>query len=317
MEEAVFCSILKNKQAEETVRTVLQVYEQAFPGRIIAGYVEGSYTDQSYVSSSDIDIELIFRDHFINDKEKQAAQQLWDDGKHNCPIMADVAITDEASLRKGVNPMLKLTGLHVYGEDVCQRYPLMPIADWTRDRMHATYWLLVSLYERPKPVCLPLLYPDEQDEFYGYTKRLLRLPDGQEVPCTRNLVRTTGWAATALLAWKSGHYASRKRDCEKLYRTYINDEWATLLEEIALWCRNTWQYLIPTTSSERNHLRSICARSRQFEEHFVYQYKDYVLDQLTTASPDQVRFALWVQEQCPLDDAELKAAVDAAQRRLQ
>jgi hypothetical protein len=103
-----------------------------------------------------------------------------------------------------VRPNAKLGGRLLYGQDVCRLYPLLPIEAWARERMHAAYWLLINVYHRPTPVHFPLTFPSPSDEFYGYTNRTFRLPDGREVPCTRNLVRTTGWDATALLALQAG-----------------------------------------------------------------------------------------------------------------
>jgi len=72
--------------------------------------------------------------------------------------------------------------------------------------MHASYWLLVNVYQRPKPVQLLLDFPDPTDEFYGYTNRTIQLLNGQEFlhpqPGAHNRL-----AATALLALQAGEYA--------------------------------------------------------------------------------------------------------------
>src|SRR5260370_12662082 len=196
------------------------------------------------------------------------AERTWTN-KHVGTPEVDVLIVDEGSLRGGVHPSVKLGGRLIYGQDVCRLYPLLLIEAWARERMHAAYWLLVSVYQRPTPVHLPLTFPSPSEEFYGYTNRTIRLPDGQEVPCTRNLVRTTGWAATALLALQAGQYAGRKRDCARLYRDHIGDEWSSLLKEIAISCRDERQDLIPTTSHARNLPRSFCEPPLRFAQPFL------------------------------------------------
>lgn len=302
---------LDHPQIDSLVRQVIQIYENTFPGQIAAYYVEGSYADQTSLATSDIDLLIVFRGQFANEDILSQAKRLWTSNQGG-PQEVDISVVDEDSLRAGVRPNAKLGGRLLYGEDVCSLYPLVPIEAWTRERMHAAYWLLVNVYHRSTPVRLPLTFPAPTDEFYGYTNRTLQLPDGLEVPCTRNLVRTTGWAATALLAIQTGQYAARKRDCVQLYREHIGDEWTALLEEIAVFCRDEWQYLIPTTSPARKQLREICERTLRFEQHFLTHYKSYLLGQLRSSEQEHVRIARQFQGQSPLDDAEVIALLQSS-----
>ncbi len=306
MKDILLQGTLGHSQIDSVVQEVIQVYEDTFPGQIAAYYVEGSYADQTSLSTSDLDLVIIFRDRFADADARSIAERTWTNTQVGTPEV-DISIIDEDSLREGVRPNVKLGGRLIYGQDVCRLYPLLPIDAWARERMHMAYWLLVNVYQRPTPVHLPLTFPSPSDEFYGYTNRTLRLPDGQEVPCTRNLVRTTGWAATALLALQAGQYVGRKRDCARLYRAHIGDEWSSLLEEIAISCRDEWQYLIPTASHARKLLRLLCERTLRFEQHFLSLYKLYLLEQLHSTEPEHARFAMWIQEHLPLADAEVTA----------
>jgi hypothetical protein len=63
-------------------------------------------------------------------------------------------------------------------------------------------------------------------EFFGYDHRPMRLANGSFEPSTRDLFRATGWAATALIAWRAGRYVARKSECHRLYQQFIGDEWA-------------------------------------------------------------------------------------------
>lgn len=301
---------LGHPQIDSVAQDVIRVYEEAFPGQIVAYYVEGSYADRTYLATSDIDMVIVFRNQFAHEEARQESEQIWK-SKQMSKIEVDLTIVDEDSLRGGVRPNLKLGGRLIYGQDVCSNYPILPIEVWTHERMHAAYWLLISVYQRPIPVHLPLDFPSPQDEFYGYTNRTIRLPDREEVPCTRNLVRTTGWAATALVALQAGQYVGRKRDCTSLYHSHIVDEWSSLLEDIATHCLAEWQYLIPTEHHARQRLRGICERAHRFEQYFLTLYKPYLLDQLRSTEQEHVRFAMRLQEQLPLDDEEVTAAIQA------
>ncbi len=309
MQEIVLQHSSGRIQVDTAIQEVVGAYEDAFPAQIAGYYVEGSYADQSQVPTSDIDITIVFRGHFADENTARTAEQIWETSAHKTTMEMDITVVDEESLQKGVFPTLKLGSRLVYGYDICGNYPILPLEAWTRERMHSAYWLLTTVYQRPSPVHMPIGYPDPTDEFFGYTNRTVRLPDGKDVPCTRNLVRTTGWAATALLALRAGQYAARKRDSTRLYRHFIGDEWSSLLEEIATFCRDEWQYLIPAEQSARQHLRSLCERTRGFEQHFLTRYKPFLLEQLRSGEQEHVRFARWVQEQLPLDDEEVRAAL--------
>ncbi|GER90424.1 hypothetical protein KDW_45860 [Dictyobacter vulcani] len=279
--------------------------------------MEGSYADETAVQTSDVDIVVIFKDQYASPSVCEQAELLWQRLSLPANIDFDLTIIAEESLRAGVLPYLKLASRLIYGEDVCQRYPLLSLAEWTSDRMHAAYWLCLNVYQRPLPFQLPLDFPDPTDAFFGYTRRAITLSDGTEVPCTRNIIRTTGWAATGLLALQAGQYVARKRDCHRLYRQYIGDEWSALLEEIYVYCRGEWQYLLPDDPGARARLHSICERMLQFERHFLIQYRVYLLAQLQQAEGKLLEHTLWVQEQVPWNDVEIQDAVQTARQRQQ
>jgi hypothetical protein len=311
MKEISLQNSLGHPKANAVMQDVIFLYENAFPEQIVAYYVEGSYVDQSYFATSDLDVVIVLRNPIIHEDIREQARSFWKNDSAS-PMEVDIIVTDEESLQKGVNPNLKLGGRFMYGQDVCQDYPILPIEMWTRDRMHAAYWLIVKIYQRPIPVHFPLDFPSPSDEFYGYTNRTVQLPDGREVPCTRNLVRTTGWAATALLALQAGCYAGRKRDCARLYREHIGGEWGPLLTEIADVCRDEWQYLIPGEPHARQRLGTICEQALHFEQHFLAIYKSYLLEQLRSTKQAKTH-ALWVQNQVPFDDEEISMVIQTIQ----
>ena len=238
MADIILKSSLGNTQADAMAQEVIRAYEDALPGKIAGYYIEGSYADQTQLATSDLDIAIVLRHPFADDEMRKAAAHVWNARNQAHTLEIDITFVDEQELQAGVHPNLKLSSRFLYGEDICHHYPILPVENWASTRMHAAYWLLVNVYQRPKPVQLLLDFPDSTDEFYGYVNRTIQLPDGREVPCTRNLVRTTGWAATALLALQAGQYATKKSDCARLYRLHIGDEWASLLEEIEKFCRH-------------------------------------------------------------------------------
>jgi hypothetical protein len=298
----------RNILADRTLQQVITAYEATFPTRIRAYYIEGSYANATNVTSSDLDVLLIFKDEFVDD-EQQQAEELANQQSTICTLELDIEYKDEQSLISGVSPTLKFGSTLLYGEDIRDSLPLIPLAEWTRDRMHSSLWRTVHICHRPPIVRYPLTYPDPQDEFYGYTTRLLRLPNGQEVPCTRDLIRLVGWSATAILAFKAGKYVASKSECHQLYQACFPDEWGQLLQDIYELCRGKWNYLIPEKQAERNILRNICERTLGFENHFLQIYKQFVLSELSSSDRKGVQDVLSVAKRIVYEDEDIKAAI--------
>ena len=138
---------------------------------------------------------------------------------------------------------------------------------------------------------------------------------GAMAPGTRDLMRAVGWMATALLAYQAGEYVTTKRACAALYREHIGDEWADLLDDLAVWVRGAWEYRIPAAPDERARLRAICARTLTFENAFLTRYRGYALAELRGDDPEGRQSALEAQRRVPLADAEIMRAATEAERR--
>ncbi len=286
---------------DQALSAVVGIFSLQFPEQIRAFYLEGSYANGSEVVASDVDLTIIFNDP----AQKESAKEVAEYCVSLSSIELDINVMNEAELLEGISPVLKLGGRLIYGEDVIAEVPMLSIEQWTRDRMHATYWLMTKLFNRPEPVTFPLRYPDQVDEFFGYAQRKLRLTNGTEVNCTRDLIRVTGWAATALISLKARQYVGRKRDCHKAYREYLNDEWSTLLESIYVKCRGDWNYLIPDDTEDRESLRRICADVLGFENHFLSHYKDFLLAELGHTDESVRNFAVWVMSMLLYQDSDI------------
>ncbi len=297
-----------NIPADRTLQQLIEAFEATFPTRIRAYYIEGSYANSTNVASSDLDVLLIFKHKFADD-EQQQAEALANQQSATCKLELDIEFVDEQSLIGGVSPTLKFGSTLIYGEDTRDSLQLVSLAEWTRDRMHSSLWRTVHLCHRPTIIRYPLTYPDPQDEFYGYTTRLLRLPNGQEVPCTRDLIRLVGWSATAILAFQAGEYVPSKSECHKLYSACFSDEWGQLLQDIYELCRGKWNYLIPKQQEERNILRNICERTLGFENHFLQIYKQFVLSELRSSDTKGVQDVLSVAKRIVYQDEDIEAAI--------
>jgi len=297
--------------ADHIMRAVIGIFDMAFPGRLRSCYIDGSYADRTETPRSDIDATIVFKDRFADDAERDRAVQLTSYSAALSSLELDVEVTDDAQVAAGVYPSLKGASLCLYGEDRRPQMSILPMDIWTRERMHAAYWLLVMVFHRSPVVAPPLAYPDPTDRFFGYARRMVRLPTGADVPSTRDLIRVTGWIATALLAYRAGVYVAAKSECHRAYRAHISDAWAPLIEDLYLHCRTTWGYLIPSDEDEQRELRALCERTLQFENHFLVIYRDYMLAQLRTDDTASLCRALWVLERIIYCDESVRHAVQA------
>ncbi|HEX8996825.1 MAG TPA: nucleotidyltransferase domain-containing protein [Ktedonobacterales bacterium] len=294
---------------------VRSTFDVAFSARILGWYALGSYADDSAIAASDLDLTVVFAGA-MSDEERQRAERLRASLVQRCPVELDIELEDEQTLARGASPNFKLGSALVWGEDIRERLPLVSLAAWTRDRMHSSWWRIARLFARPTVITLPVEYPEPADPFRGYTRRTLRLADGEDVPCTRDLIRLIGWAATGLLALQCGVYVARKSDVHRLYRERIGGEWARLIEDVYTLCRMRWGYLIPNDAAERERLRDLCDQTLGFERHFSACYRKYLLAELCSDDPEATRFAAEVMSRAPMrDDATLAALASVAQRR--
>jgi hypothetical protein len=257
-------------RADEILCGTVELFVLLFPGRLRAVYLEGSYADATSLATSDLDLTLIFRNRFRTGEAEQAQRAL-----DSCAALSslefDAAVVDEQMLMQGAWPTLKLGGVLVWGVDLRAGMALDRTA-WTRDRMHTSYYRLGALFGRGGVVRVPLDYPTADGEFFGYDARTMRLGDGREVASTRDLIRAAGWAATALVAHRTGRFIARKGECAQAYRDSVGGEYAQWLEELFAYCRGRWQYRIPDDLDERATLHALCMRMVDFERYFLAAY---------------------------------------------
>src|SRR5205807_1676713 len=132
---------------------------------------------------------------------------------------------------------------------------------YTHHVTEVTLRLLARARGHAAPLRFPLDYPDSGGEFYGYERRA----SGEAPAGMKELVLSTGFVATALVALKAGRCVASKRECAALYREHVGDEWTSFVEEIYETCAGRWAYRIPEKPDERQQLRELCGRKLVFE----------------------------------------------------
>ena len=295
--------------ADAALQAVVTQFEGAFPRRVAAYYLEGSYADGTAVATSDLDLTIVLVTPFASAAEAEQARQLAEACSGSVGPALDLTLVAESELREHADPMFKLGARLVSGRDVREGVPLLPIGAWARQRMHAAFWLMINVLERPQPVRAPLVFPRSEAPLYGYAERRVRLADGREIHTTRNLVRVMGWIATARIAHEAGQYVVRKRDCAVIYRQAIHDEWTSLLEQIDQQCLTAWQYRVPDEPGQQAELRALLARTLAFENHFLDRYRDFLVSELGSGDSQAQRIAVERLGHTLLVDAGVRQAL--------
>lgn len=272
---------------DRILREIIEVVEYHLPGKIRGYYLVGSYAVGEAVATSDIDMLVVFKDS-LNPEEKQRFVPVLEECKHLSPLDVDLIPVGEIDLFRVGGVRFQTASLLLYGEDIRALVPLKPVEKHIRDSMYSQYRLFARVRGNPPRLRFPLNYPDPVGEFYGYDCRQMRLPDGTSRPGIKDLAINVLSPADALILLKAGKYVvngSWKSECVRQYRIWINDEWTEFVAAIDFYCRKQWAYLVPEVASHRQQLRCLCEQALGFENYFLAQYKEYVLEKLPQEEP--------------------------------
>ena len=278
------------REVDDFARRAIGEFEKAFPDRVSAYYVIGSYADGSATGISDLDLVVLFKGS-RSDGERRKAGRLDDELAGACPVRLDLTTSgeDDATWEKH---HVKRGSQLLYGEDIRDRLPKPPLdpAD-VRESFHWAQGQL-QLLRGGGPLAYPLTYPDPAGEFFGYDA----LRDPSWYPsCTtqglRELVNAVTLAAAALLPPEAGRRSATKGQTVALYAECVGGGWARYVEQLYEHAKLRWGYLVPEHPDERRLLRALCEQTLGFENHFLEEYRMLLSDLLRGGDPESVRFA--------------------------
>ena len=141
MDRILLLNSTGNQKVDDILRGTIGIFETVFPDRIRGYYLVGSYADGTAVSTSDIDLKILFKDCFRDDAERESSQKICDYcfGRISqiSPIVGDVMARDEEIVFSQTSLRLRIKegSLLVYGEDIRDRIPLTSIDEHIRDTM--------------------------------------------------------------------------------------------------------------------------------------------------------------------------------------
>ncbi|MPZ27421.1 MAG: hypothetical protein GEV12_13665 [Micromonosporaceae bacterium] len=258
-------------------------------------YLRGSYATGTRAAGSDLDLFVVFKDRFPDDRvEVRSAWAVARSCALLSPILLEIIVVSEHQLRQPDNHALAQNLKHatrlLHGQDIRPDLPELQPDAYLRAVVDAPYSnYTFPVQRRDSPVLTyPLRHLDPEGPFFGYDQWLVPGPDGIDVPSTKLLVGTVGWTATAIVALQTGRYVRDKRASVDLYREHVADQWTDLVAGVHELCRNRWHYLIPTAEPDRRQLRALCERALEFQNHFLRRYREFLLAELrSSAAPDR------------------------------
>ncbi|EKU97663.1 hypothetical protein Lepto7375DRAFT_6895 [Leptolyngbya sp. PCC 7375] len=302
----------------QILQGVIGVFEKVFLGRIRGYYLQGSFGNRSTVINSDLDMYVIFKENFSSSDEAMTALSVSRSCAQISPLLLEIKPGAELDLYRaehaGIALNFKYSTQFLYGEDIRAQIPTFTSDAWVWWAMKAPQASL-RVTRSAKVLIFPLQQPDTQAEFYGYERQSIPSADGVDCQSSKWLVATVGWIATALVAHRTKQYVGSKGEAVQLYKTQINDQWTTMVEQVYEQCRNRWHYLIPEGEADRQILQSLCWHALDFSNHYLTIYRNFVLHKLSEGTSQQQLFATENLAQVIYpDDQEIANALEELQQ---
>ncbi len=253
--------------AEEFLSSLCDLLQAAFPD-ILSIYLLGSRAVGTAIPTSDVDLAVIFKGG-EQAAQKPRVRRFLDAWRRLSPVMMDLAVLDEAEVRQGVKPHLKLGRLLV-GPDVIKTSPLRPQAELLLLFAGAAFYFIPVVRNFPPKVRYPLAFPDPASPYRGYEAQGICTAPGRYRPGFSALVNLVVGIANFRLALLKGIFTPNKSLTVSAYREHLpNDRWLPLVAEIYETCRLRLQGELPETTEDRARLSHLCAQVLEFENDFL------------------------------------------------
>lgn len=247
---------------------------------IVAIYILGSHTDNTAVSTSDIDLAVVYDNtdkayiEKINQFFSAYSRNLFKTEIDLYLITLDqLESLDKSQLltREGI-VNVKLVSKLLRGEDIRGRISISNVNDYIQITIETPSHFMKEIRGLSVLDELNVNYPDEADYYFGYLKYTGETHLSLE---TKPLLTLIGWIATSLVALRSGKLIGKKSDVVKFYTRYVGDEWTDYISNAYNLIRNHLAYRLPVTKKEKEAIRQICEKLPLFEQYYVREYEKY------------------------------------------
>jgi Nucleotidyltransferase domain len=256
-----------------TLLAIVRAFEHAFPNRVRAYYLIGSYVEGTAVPLSDIDCFVIFADQFATSQEQVLAQQVGQQCAEASPVRLDIGAYPENALGQlypVLRAALKLGSALVYGVDIRQTMQLPALPEYTASVIAGARQFIARLRGETNLRTPQVSYPDRLDEFFGYARKSIPAWYPPTIAAgTKELVATVSRIATAQVVRQTQRYVPGKQQAIELFQQEVGGTGARFVEQVFRRCKLDWKYLVPETERERIVLRELCQQMLGFENEFL------------------------------------------------
>jgi predicted nucleotidyltransferase len=275
--------------ADEAILKTLEAVQLGFNKKLLSAYVTGSYANGYAVSTSDVDLFLVF-EGTISKEDEKIRDEIYGQLEHITPSL-DIAIRGLSNLLETGDEGMREYFLHIFGEPVHLQVPQPRIQDYAYRGMHVGY-LRMQHTRKSKPYIWPMNYPEETGPLKGYDWREKIKVDGKSFDSIKEIVVLTGWMATGLIAWKGQTFVPTKNHVVKLFKDVVGGSMADDLELITNLCRSKLSYLVPESEEAYKELQDLLPKVLAFENFFLENYQDFLIENLKNESPIRVRTSI-------------------------
>lgn len=279
-----------NPAVDRIIRGIVGIFELVFPKKIKAYILTGSYLTKGAVRTSDIDMYIIF-ERPLSAEEYGA---FWG-AKTHCdrlsPLDLDLKPFSYPQVMRLGYPNIRDYGQTVFGDDFRSRCePLSGEAVYLM-KFHSLSHMF-RIRGNPDSLLFPFSAPDPDAPFLGYTQRPARSFQQHPREGTKALINIASRTAMSIIAEKTRRPVFSKKDCLRVYREKINDQWLPFLRDVELLCRKKWGYLVPKSVEDQKKLRDICRLVLDFENHYLALFRAYLLAELRHEARPNLRLSI-------------------------
>src|ERR1700737_4233453 len=104
MYNVILTNSTHNDSIDAALCEIIVLLNARFPDRIHSYYIEGSYADNSRITTSDIDLLIVFKENFANEQVRTETEALALRCAVSYSFELDVAVLNEQSLSGGISP---------------------------------------------------------------------------------------------------------------------------------------------------------------------------------------------------------------------
>lgn len=251
-------------QADDFLAALIEVLNGRFGPDLISTYIVGSRAANTVLSSSDIDLALVFRGKLA--PERRAEIRRWlRKLQALTPVMMDTVVVDETEIVRGLTSNLVCNRL-LAGADTFAGLPQVKRSEMLLYHGGLAVHFMLAVRGWPKRFTFPLTYPQPDGRFRGYELSGTRVAEGQYVPGLNIYAGLVLGLASFRLAIEAGAYPGAKGEALPAYRQHLpHDRYRPLVEDVEEICRSRHQGRIPTDEFEISRLSLRCTETLAWE----------------------------------------------------